>query len=123
MKIAVIGAGAMGQVLALHLGRLGHHVSIANARGPGSLAELAAELGATPATVEDAARAGEIVFLAVPTKAVPSLGRGLFAGAAQSLVVVDLGNYHPELRDGCIAAIDQGLPDSRWVEQQIGRPV
>jgi predicted dinucleotide-binding enzyme len=40
-----------------------------------------------------------------------------------SLVVIDIGNYHPELRDGRIDAIDAGLPDSQWVAQQIGRPV
>jgi len=42
---------------------------------------------------------------------------------AGSVVVVDLGNYHPELRDGRIDAIDRGMLDSQWVAQQIGRPV
>ena len=123
MKAAVIGAGSMGGILARQLGRLGHAVSIANARGPASLTALAAEIGATPASVVDAVHTAEIVFLAIPTKAVPELPRGLFANVAESVVVIDLGNYHPELRDGRIAAIDQGMPDSRWVAQQIGRPV
>jgi predicted dinucleotide-binding enzyme len=113
----------MGRILARHLGELGHQVSIANARGPASLSALAAEIGATPVSVVDAARAGEIVFLAIPTKAVPELPPRLFANVAASVVVIDPGNYHPELRDGRIAAIDQGMPDSRWVAQQIGRPV
>jgi predicted dinucleotide-binding enzyme len=39
------------------------------------------------------------------------------------VVVIDIGNYHPELRDGRIDAIDRGLLDSQWVAQQIGRPV
>jgi len=123
MRIGVIGAGGMGRTLAHHLGKLGHQVSIASARGPASLTALAKEIGATPVTVVDAARAGEIVFLAIPTKAVPLLPRSLFAGVADSVVVVDLGNYHPELRDGRIDAIDQGMPESRWVAHQIGRPV
>jgi len=123
MRIAIIGAGSMGRNLARLLGRLGHQVAIANARGPASLAALAAEIGATPVSVVDAAHAGEIVFLAIPTKAVPELPRGLFANVAERVIVIDLGNYHPELRDGPIAAIDQGMPDSRWVAQQIGRPV
>ncbi len=29
--------------------------------------------------------------------------------------MIDLGNYHPELRDGRIEAIEQGLLDSEWV--------
>jgi len=123
MRIAIIGAGSMGQILARHFARLGHHVSIANARGPESLTALAAEIGATPVSVVDAAQGGEIVILAIPTKAVPDLPHGLFANVPARVVVIDLGNYHPELRDGRIDAIDRGMPDSRWVAQQIGRPV
>jgi predicted dinucleotide-binding enzyme len=123
MRIGIIGAGSMGRILARHLAKGGHHVSIANSRGPESLTALAAEIGATPVSVVDAARAGEIVILAIPTKAVGDLPRALFANAPGSVVVIDIGNYHPELRDGRIAAIDRGVLDSQWVAQQIGRPV
>ena len=84
---------------------------------------MAAELGATPASVVDAAKAAEVVILAIPSKAVADLPRGLFAGVPSSVVVIDIGNYHPELRDGHIDAIDRGMPDSQWVAQQIGHPV
>ena len=104
MRIGVIGAGSTGRILARHLGKLGHHVSIANSRGPESLTALAAEIGATPVSVFDAAKAGEIVFIAIPTKAVTDLPRGLFANVADSVVVIDIGNYLPELRDGRSAA-------------------
>jgi 8-hydroxy-5-deazaflavin:NADPH oxidoreductase len=123
MRIGVIGAGSMGGILARHLTKLGHNVSIANSRGPESLTALAAEIGATPTSVVDAAKAGEIVILAIPTKAVADLPRGLFANVPSSVVVIDIGNYHPELRDGRIDAIDRGMLDSQWVAQQIGRPV
>jgi predicted dinucleotide-binding enzyme len=107
----------MGRILSRHLGKLGHHVSIANSRGPESLTALAAEIGATPDSVIDAAKAAEIVFIAIPTKAVTDLPRDLFANLADSVVVVDVGNYHPELRDGRIDAIDRGMLDSQWVAQ------
>jgi predicted dinucleotide-binding enzyme len=123
VKIGIIGAGSMGGILARHLAKLGHHISIANSRGPESLTALAAEIGATPATIVDAATAGEIVILAIPTKAAAGLPRGLFANVQGSVVVIDIGNYHPELRDGHIDAIDRGMLDSQWVAQQIGRPV
>jgi 8-hydroxy-5-deazaflavin:NADPH oxidoreductase len=123
MRFGVIGAGSMGGILARHLVTRGHHVSIANSRGPESLTALATEVGATPVSLVDAAEAGEIVFIAIPTKAVADLPRGLFASVAESLVVIDIGNYHPELRDGRIDAIDRGMLDSQWVAQQIGRPV
>jgi predicted dinucleotide-binding enzyme len=122
-KIGIIGAGNMGGILARHLVKLGHHVSIANSRGPESLTALAAEIGATPVSVVDAAKAGGIVILAIPTKAVADLPRGLFANVPSSVVVIDIGNYHPELRDGRIDTIERGMLDSQWVAQRIGRPV
>src|SRR4030095_2767443 len=97
MRIGIIGAGSMGRILACHLAKLGHHVSIANSRGPESLSALAAEIGATPVSVVDAAKTGEIIFLAIPTKAVADLPAGLFANVADSVVLIDIGNYHPEL--------------------------
>jgi predicted dinucleotide-binding enzyme len=123
MRIGVIGAGSMGQVLARHLVKLGHRVSVANSRGPESLTALAHEIGATPVSVLDAASAAGVVILAIPTKAVADLPQGLFANVPSNSVVIDIGNYHPELRDGRIDAIDRGVPDSQWVEQQIGHAV
>ena len=123
MRIGIIGAGSMGGILARHLAKCSQRVSMANARGPESLTALAAKIGATPVSVVDAAQAAEIVILAIPTKAVADLPRALFANAPGSVVVIDIGNYHPELRDGRIDAIDRGMLDSQWVAQQIGRPV
>jgi predicted dinucleotide-binding enzyme len=123
MRIGIIGAGAIGGTLARRLAKLGHQVSIANSRGPESLAALAAEIGATPVSVVDAANTGEIVIIPIPTKAVADLPRGLFANVPSSVVVIDTGNYHPELRDGRIDAIDRGMLDSQWVAHRLGRPV
>lgn len=60
MDIGIIGTGLIGGTLTRRLSKLGHKVSIANSRGPASLADLAAETGATAVTVSDAARSGEI---------------------------------------------------------------
>jgi predicted dinucleotide-binding enzyme len=123
MRIGIIGSGHVGGTLARLFARLEHRVSMANARGPESLTTLAASIGATPVPVIDAARDQDVVIIAVPTKAIPDLPRPLFADAPSGLVVVDTTNYHPELRDGRIEAIDRDLVESRWVAQQIGRPV
>jgi len=123
MRIGIIGAGRMGGILARNLADRGHQVAIANSRGPDSLTEFATEIGATPVSIVDAAKAGEVVILAIPTKAVPELPRDLFVNIPGSVVVIDIGNYHPELRDGRIDAIDRVMLDSQWVAQQIRRPV
>ena len=93
MNIGIIGSGNIGGTLARHLTALGHQVSIANSRGPASLAALAAETGATAATVEQAARARDVIIIAVPEAAAPQLPRDILA--ATSAVVVDTGNYYP----------------------------
>src|SRR4051812_27426828 len=117
MDIGIIGSGNIGGTLARNLTKLGHRVSVANSRGPASLSGLAAETGATAATVEQAARAADVVIVTVPEKAVPELARDGLAGL--SAVVVDTGNYYPS-RDGRIAEIEEGLPESAWVARVLG---
>ena len=120
MDIGIIGSGHIGSALARHLTALGHHVSVANSRGPDSLTDLAAETGATAATAEQAARARDVVIVTVPEKAVPELPVGILA--ASPAVILDTGNYYPA-RDGHLAEIEAGLTESQWVEQIIGHPV
>ena len=48
MKIAIIGAGNIGGTLTRRLTALGHEVSVANSRGPETLAALAARRARAP---------------------------------------------------------------------------
>src|SRR5213080_4357640 len=123
MKIGIIGAGNIGGTLTRRFSALGHKVFVANSRGPETLAELAAETGATPVTVEQAAQAGEVAIVTIPLRNIPSLPAGLFAKTPDSVVVVDTGNYYPQQRDGRIDGIEDGATESRWVSQQLGRTV
>jgi len=123
MKIGIIGAGQIGGTLARRLRAAGHDVSIANSRGPASLAALAQETGVRPVTVEEAARAGDVVIVTIPMKNIPRLPAALFQGVPDTVVVVDTGNYYPRQRDGRIDGIERGMTESRWVSQQLGRPV
>lgn len=123
MKIGIIGAGHIGGALAQKLSALGHTVAIANSRGPDTLKELATRIGARAVTVEDAVKDVELVIVTIPEKNVPLLPKGLFRDVPSSVIVVDTGNYYPAMRDGVIAEIESGTPESAWVAKQLGRPV
>jgi 8-hydroxy-5-deazaflavin:NADPH oxidoreductase len=123
MKIGIIGAGNIGSTLTRRLTALGHEVWVANSRGPETLASLANETGAKAVTVKEAARWGDVVIVTIPEGRIPELPKNLFAGVPDSVIVLDTGNYYPRQRDGRILDIEAGMPESRWVERQLGRPV
>ena len=123
MKIAIIGAGNIGGNLTRRLTALGHEVTVANSRGPETLADLAAETGANALPVDQVARGAEIVVVTIPQGRVPELPAGVLDGAADGAVVVDTGNYYPQQRDGRIAEIEDGLTESEWVSRRLGVPV
>jgi len=120
VDIGIIGSGQIGSTLARFLVARGHQVRIANSRGPESLTATAAETGARASTVQEAAGALDIVIVTVPQRAVAGLPPSLFADS--TAVIVDTCNYYPS-RDGRISEIDNGLTDSEWVAQVLGRPV
>src|ERR1035441_4773578 len=99
LKIGIIGAGYIGSTLTRRLTKLGHEVFVANSRGPETLAGLAEETGAQAVTVEEAARVGEVVAIAIPEGRVRDLPKDLFAGAPDDQVVIDTGNYYPNGND------------------------
>jgi 8-hydroxy-5-deazaflavin:NADPH oxidoreductase len=123
MRIGIIGAGEIGGTLTRRLTALGHHVSVANSRGPESLADLAAETGAKAVSVAEAATSGDVVIVTIPQKNITKLPRDLFATTPENVVIVDTGNYYPQQRDGRIDGIEAGTTESRWVAQQLNRPV
>jgi 8-hydroxy-5-deazaflavin:NADPH oxidoreductase len=123
MKIGIVGAGNIGGTLTRRLTALGHQIFDANSRGPETLADSAAETGATPVTIEQAAQAGEAVIVTIPLRNIPSLPASLLAKTPERVVVVDTSNYYPQQRDGRIDGIEKGMTESRRVEQQLGRPV
>jgi hypothetical protein len=142
MKIGITGAGNIGGNLTRRLTALGHKVSVANSRNPDTLAEPAAETGATAVLATEAA----VVVVTIPMKAVPDLPSGLLDGAADDVVVIDTCNYFRQQCDGRIALpvagddadakdvamglvdslgfdpIDGGGLDDSW-RQQPGTPV
>ncbi|GAA1458494.1 NADPH-dependent F420 reductase [Williamsia maris] len=123
MKIGIIGAGFIGGSLTRRLTAVGHEVAVANSRDPETLADLASETGATAVWAKDAAADADLVILTIPQKNVPDLADDLFAARKPGAPIIETNNYYPQQRDGLIAAIEDGQPESAWVSEHIGAPV
>jgi predicted dinucleotide-binding enzyme len=119
--VGLIGAGNVGSALAKRLVELGYWVKVANSKGPQSLQEFAQRTGARAVKIQDVATDVDVLILAVPLGNVGAVRQSL-GQLPLGLNVVDTGNYVPQ-RDGAIAEIEQGLPESTWVSQQLGVPV
>ncbi len=122
MNIGIIGAGMIGGTLTQRFAQLGHDVAVANSRGPETLADLARETRAQAVTVRQAARGKDVVVITIPLGNVAQLPAGLLDELAPDAAVIDTNNYYPE-RDGKIAEIEDGMPESRWVERQLNHAV
>ncbi|HKG15072.1 MAG TPA: NAD(P)-binding domain-containing protein [Pyrinomonadaceae bacterium] len=105
MKIGIIGSGHIGATAARLFARAGHEVALSNSRGGEGLEELIKGLGdgARAASVEGAARFGEVLLVAIPFGKYETLPAEAFEGK----VVIDANNYYPQ-RDGDFAELDSG---------------
>jgi predicted dinucleotide-binding enzyme len=123
MRIGIIGAGLIGGTLVRRWRELGHDVYVANSRDPETLADLAAETGATAVWAKDAATDADVVVVSIPQKNVPDLADGIVAARKPGAPVIETNNYYPQQRDGEISAIEDGQVESEWVAELIGAPV
>lgn len=101
--IGFIGSGHIGSQVARLAVASGYEVVLSNSRGPETLADLVRELGpkARAATVEEAARIGDVVVVSIPLKAIGSVPAAPLAGK----IVIDTNNYYPQ-RDGRFPELD-----------------
>src|ERR1700742_3201713 len=123
MDIGIIGAGHIGGSLTRRLAALGHAVRVSNSRAPETLADLAAETGATAVWAGEAAKDADVVIVSIPQNRVVDLAPGIVGGAKPGAPVIETNNYYPRQRDGRIEAIEQGMPESVWVSEQLDAPV
>ncbi len=96
MKIGILGAGNIGATAARLFIEAGHEVAVSNSRGPESLKELVRELGprAHAMTIDDAARFGDLVLLAVPWRTPEALPH---PDLLRGKIVIDAMNpYRPD---------------------------
>lgn len=123
MKIGIIGIGAIGGTIARKLANAGHDVKVANSRGKDAVKEFADEIGAQASDLNEISDDIEVLILSVPYSAIDSIPKDVFANLASEAIVVDTGNYYPEMRDNAIEGLGNGEVESLWLSQYIGRPV
>jgi predicted dinucleotide-binding enzyme len=123
MEIGIIGAGQIGGTLTRLLTKQGHTVRVSNSRDPETLADLAAETGATAVWAKDAPVDADLVIVSIPQKNTPDLAPGIVSTRKPDAPVIETNNYYPQQRDGRIDAIEEGTPESVWVSEQLDAPV
>jgi len=113
MNYSIIGSGHVGKALAQRFARSGVPVTIANTRGPESLAVLALELGpdVLAGSLQDAL-AADIIILAVPFAAHQEVARAIADWRGK--IVIDAMNF----REPSLAPLG-GLQSSNFVAQSL----
>ncbi|MFH5824544.1 NADPH-dependent F420 reductase [Georgenia sp. AZ-5] len=110
--LGILGAGRVGTAIARQALRAGYDVAIAASGDPAAI-ELIVEVmapGARAVTAAEAARASDLVVLAVPLNRYATLDPGMFTGR----VVVDAMNYWAET-DGHVPALEAARSSSEMV--------
>jgi predicted dinucleotide-binding enzyme len=120
MKIGIIGAGQIGYNLAKKLA-LRHEIKLAGSQLSAELVDKAASIGVEAVDAKEAVKDVEVIILSLPFKAIAEI-KDLFNEIPQDVVIADTGNYY-SWRDESIKAIEEGMVETVWVSQQLGRPV
>ena len=70
----------------------------------------------------EAATDADLVIVSIPQKNVPDLSAGIVSTAKGGAPIIETNNYYPQQRDGYIAEIEDGAPESVWVSKQSESP-
>ena len=122
MKIGIIGAGKIGGALIRQYSKAGHSVKMANSSGIKKLKNLVLETGASAVNLTDVVTDVDVIVVTIPLIGILKLPKHLIKNTSANTTIIDTGNYYP-IRDGIIEEIENGMPESVWVSNQLQRPV
>ena len=112
----------MGGTLIRQYSRAAHSVKMANSSGTEKLKSLALETGASAVKLTEVVTDVDVIVITIPLIGILKLPQHLFKNTSANTTVIDTCNYYP-IRDGIIEDIEDGMPESVWVSNQIQRPV
>ena len=121
MKIGIIGTGAIGSILARKFSNAGHQVKVTNTRDMATLRDIAADLGAEAASLEDVVKGVEVIIFSIPFNAYKDLPKNLLQDVPQEVIIMDTSNYYP-FRDGELLGLE-GKTESEYISETLGRSV
>lgn len=119
MKFGIIGAGPIGASISKKLVKNGHEVKIADARNIEHLDGK--DIAGTPVDVEEVITDIDVLLLSLPLHVMPSI-RPIIDQVGEDVIIADTSNYYP-FRDKQIKEIENGMVESVWVSNQLGRPI
>ena len=64
----------------------------------------------------------DVLVVSIPFIEIPNLAKQLSKRIAEDTIIIDTTNYYP-IRDGRIEEVENGMVESVWVSNQLGRPV
>ena len=116
-RVAVLGAGHVGSVVARMMVEAGYHVTVAASGDPSRIDLIASVLipGATTAWAKDAVASADLVVMAIPLHRFATLDRVMLGGK----IVVDTMNYWSPT-DGVQPLFEQSpLTSSETVQREL----
>ena len=112
----------MGGTLIRQYSRAGHSVKMANSSGTEKLKSLALETRASAVKLVEVVTDVDVIVITIPLIGILKLPQQLFKNTSANTTIIDTCNYYP-IRDGIIEDIEDGMPESVWVSNQLQRPV
>lgn len=98
-------------------------MKVSNSRGKDAVKEFADEIGAEPSDMNEISEDVDVLIISIPYGAVSSLPESMFEKLPQDAIIIDTGNYYPEMRDAQIEGLGNGEAESLWLSNLINKPV